>query len=203
MNHYTLMQCAIPKEYMISFVTACNNTLDYFVTVDDLLGDSEPHTLSEINEIFDLADPQFKTIAVRINPYKRMVLAYLKSIDPVVDAERKNGPNYVDYTKCTTLSEFLDLYLSPENPSFGFNGLNVTPFYAPVNNISISYLLEFDTFSADVKAIPEFATVENVDYLAQAQSLCANYREMYTETSKAKVAEVFAVDLATWSYTFD
>lgn len=203
MNHYTLMQCAIPKEQMISFITACNNNLDYFITVDDLLGDSEPHSLAEVNEIFDLADPQFKTIAIRINPYKRLVLAYLKSINPVVDAERKAGPNYVDYTVCNTLSEFVDLYLNPENPNFGFNGLNVAPFYAPINNISVTYMLEFDTFNTDVKSIPEFAILEDVDFLADAHAACANYKDLYTEASKAKVAEVFAVDIATWNYTFE
>jgi hypothetical protein len=196
------MQCAIPKEYMISFITACNNTLDYFVTVDDLLGDSEPHSLSEINDIFDLSDTQFKTIAVRISPYKRIVLAYLKSMNPEVDAERKLGPNYVDYTGCTNLTEFLAIYLNPENPMYDSHSLNVSPYYASVNNISVSYMLDFDTFSTDVKTISEFANIENVDYLAEAQAACANYKQMYTEADKAKVAEVFAIDIAAWNYTF-
>jgi hypothetical protein len=197
------MQCAIPKEQMISFITACNNNLDYFVTVDDLLGDSEPHSLSEINDIFDLSDPQFKTIAVRINPYKRLVLAYLKSINPLVDAERKLGPNYVDYTVCNTFSEFLDLYLSPSNPNFNLHSLNVSTLYEPISTASISYLLEFDTFSTDVKTIPEFANIEDVSYLAEAQAMCANYKELYTEADKAKVADLFAVDLASGNYTFE
>lgn len=203
MTHYTLMQCAIPKNLMVPFVTACNNNLEYFVTVDDVLGDSKPHSLADINEIFDLSDPTFKTIVVRVNPYKRVIMAYLKSITPSVDTERKIDPNYVDYTGCTNLTEFLDIYLNPSNPNYSFNSLNLSPYYESKNGLSVSYMLEFDTFATDVKSIPEFATVENTDYLAEAQAACANYTQMYTEADKLKVAEVFATDFAAWNYTFE
>jgi hypothetical protein len=204
MTHYTLLQTAIPREYLLPFVQACSTHLEYFVTSDDLLGDQVIHPITEIHEIFDLTSNEFKTIAVRINPYKRVVLHYLKSMNPAVDTERKAGPNYVDYTGCKNLTEFVDLYLSPTNPTYATqNSLNAAPFYTSGDGkLTVSYLLDFDTFNTDVRTIPEFATVEDVDYLAVAHEACAGYKELYTDAAKLKVAEVFAVDIATWNYTF-
>jgi hypothetical protein len=205
MTHYTLMQYAIPREYMLPFIQACNTHLEYFITSDDLLGEQDLHPITEIHEIFDLTSNEFKTIAVRINPYIRMVLFYKNRINPDLDSQWKTGPNYVDYTGCKSLTEFLDLYLSPENPNFlSQNSVNAAPFYVSEDGkIKVSYLLDFDTFNTDVRTIPEFASVDNVDYLAGAHAECEGYKALYTEADKLKVADVFAVDIATWNYTFE
>jgi len=201
MKHYTLLQYAIPKEYMLSFITACTDTLDYFITADDLLGHESIHSLATINEIFDLSNHEFKTIAVLINPYKRMVLFYKNRIKPEVDAQFKLGPNYVDYTGCNTFSEFLTLYLDPSNPNYSaHNSVIVAPFLE--GSIPVSHELDFDNFNTDIKQIPEFANIDNVDFLAEAHAACSDYQELYTDADKAKVAEVFATDIAKWNYTF-
>lgn len=205
MTHYTLLQYAIPREYMLHFVQACNTHLEYFVSADDLLGEQDNHPITEVHEIFDLTSNEFKTIAVRINPFKRMVLFYKSKTNSVLDAQWKTGPNYVDYTGCKSLTEFLDLYLSPENPNYGSqNAVNTAPFYESTDsNLAVSYLLDFDNFNVDVRTIPEFATVDNVDYLSEAHAACEGYKVLYTEADKLKVAEIFAVDIATWNYTFE
>lgn len=204
-THYTLMQYAIPREYMLPFVQACNDNLEYFVTADDLLGDMDSHPITEINDIFDLTSEEFKTIAVRINPFKRMVLFYKSKTNPTLDALWKMGPNYVDYTVCKTFTEFLDLYLSTNNPNYSsHNAVNIAPFYISADSsVSISYLLDFDNFNVDIRTIPEFANVADVNYLAEAHAACSDYQELYTEADKLKVAEVFAVDIAAWNYTFE
>jgi hypothetical protein len=205
MTHYTLLQYAIPREYMLHFVQACNTNLEYFVSADDLLGEQENHSINSVHEIFDLTSSEFKTIAVRINPFKRMALFYKSKTNPILDAQWKMGPNYVDYTGCKSLTEFLDLYLSPENPNYSSqNSVNTAPFYVSADsNLAVSYLLDFDNFNVDVRTIPEFATIENVDYLAEGHAACEDYKALYTEADKLKVAEVFAVDIAAWNYTFE
>ena len=201
MTHYTLLQYAIPRGAMLPFITACNTNLEYFITADDLLGHDSIHSLSDINDIFDLTNEEFKTISVLINPYKRMVLFYKNRINPEEDAQFKLGPNYVDYTACKTFSEFLNLYLDPTNPNYSIhNSVSVLPFLT--GSIEVSYELDFDNFNTDIRNIPEFATVENVDFLAEAHAACADYQELYTDADKAKVAEVFAADIARWNYTF-
>lgn len=202
MTHYTLLQYAMPREYVLPFITACNTHLEYFITADDLLGQDDIHPVSEIHDIFDLTNEEFKTIALLINPYKRMVLFYNNRIKPEVDAQFKLGPNYVDYTGCATFSEFLALYLDPSNPNYSsHNSVIVAPFLEGL--IDVSYELDFDNFNTDIRSVPEFATVENVDFLAEAHAACADYKELYTDADKAKVAEVFATDIAKWNYTFD
>jgi hypothetical protein len=176
--------------------------MEYFITADDLLGHEDIHPLPEINEIFDLTSDEFKTIVVLINPYKRMVLFYKNKTNPEIDAQLKLGPNYVDYTVCKTFSEFLDLYLDPTNPTYSTqNSVQVAPYF--VESLHVSYELDFDNFNTGVRAIPEFATLEDVDFLAQAHAACADYKELYTEADKLKVAEIFAVDIAKWNYKFD
>jgi hypothetical protein len=205
MTHYTLMQYAIPREYMLPFIQECNTRLEYFVTADDLLGEQDSHPITEIHEVFDLTTEEFKTIAVRINPYKRVVLFYKSKTNPILDVQWKSDPNYVDYTACKTFTEFLDLYLSPENPNFGSqNSVNTAPFFMSAEkSLAVSYLLDFDTFNIDVKTIPEFATVDNVDYLAEAHAACEGYQALYSDADKLKVADIFAVDIATWNYKFE
>jgi hypothetical protein len=202
MTHYTLLQYAMPREYVLPFIAACNTHLEYFITADDLLGHEDIHPLPEINEIFDLNSEEFKTIAILINPYKRMVLFYKNRTNPVIDAQFKLGPDYVDYTVCKTFSEFLNLYLNPSNPNYStMNALTAAPFFS--GTLQVNYQLDFDNFNTDVRSIPEFANLTDVDFLAQAHAACADYKELYTDADKAKVAEVFAVDIAKWNYTFE
>ena len=204
MTHYTLLQYAIPRVYMAPFVQACHAKLEYFVTADDLLGDIEIHPLSEINDIFDLTSEEFKTILFLINPYKRMVLFYKDKTTKEWDAQSKRGTEnlYVDYTVCKTFTEFLDLYLSPTNPNYSTqNALNAAPY---LSNIPVqpSYVLDFDNFNTDVRTIPEFANVADVDYLAEAHKACEGYKDLYTDADRLKVAEIFAADIAKWDYKF-
>ena len=204
MTHYTLMQYAIPREYMLPFVQACQTHLEYFVSADDLLGDKENHPISSVHEIFDLTSNEFKTIAVRINPYLRMVLFYKSKTNPVLDAQSKTNSDYVDYMGCKTFSEFVAAYLNPTNKNYlTQNSVNTAPYCETVDGkIKVNYLLDFANFNTDVRTIPEFATVENVDYLAEAHAACEGYQALYSDADKARVAEVFAVDIAAWNYTF-
>ena len=204
MTHYTLLQYAIPREYMTTFVQACNNKLEYFVTADDLLGEKENHPITEIHEIFDLTSNEFKTIAVRINPYERIVLFFKSKTNADFDAQLKLSPDYVDYMGCKTLTEFIALYLDPANPTYATqNAVNTAPFYTTdTGKLSVSFLLDFTAFNTDIRTIPEFAEVADVDYLAEAHKDCEGYAALYTEADKLKVAEVFAVDIAAWNYTF-
>jgi hypothetical protein len=192
------MQSAIPRDYVKPFILECTNKLDLFITTEDLFGHDGAHPLTEVNQIFDLSLPDFKTIAIKINPYKRIALfyAYYKSCE--VD------PDYTNYTECATLTEFLDMYLDPSNPTFNTeNSVNVFPFYTiPDSSLTISYLLDFDTFNTDVKTIPGFEDVAEVDYLSECHSKLDGWKELYTEADKARVAEVFAVDIAAWGYQF-
>lgn len=191
------MQSAMPRDYLKLFIVACAGKMEYFITVEDLLGFDKAYSISELNEIFDLTSEEFKTIVIKINPYKRMALFYQYYITCQVD------PDYTDYTGCTTLTEFLDIYLSEANPTYlTENSVNASVIYS-VGNLSISYLLDFDTFNTDVKNIPEFQNVTDVNYLAEAYGKLEGWKELYTEADKARVAEVFATDIATWNYTFD
>lgn len=202
-THYTLLQSPIPNVYLNPFIRNAYTHLTYFVTADELLGDDSTHTLKDINEVFDLSSNEFKTIAVNINPYKRMVLHYLKAMDPEVDLRHQSRPDYVNYLDCENFTEFVDLFLSPNNPKFERNSRNSAEIYIdPDATIQVSYLLDFDNFNTDIRAIPEFSTLTDVDYLAEAHALCAGYKDLYTEAAKQKVAEVFATDIATWNYTF-
>ena len=196
----------MPKAYVQTFTHACQTTIDYFITSETLLGKNKIHTLNDIDEVFDLRDnPEFKTIGVRINPYKRMVLYYKNKTDPVLDFGWKENPNYVDYTGCKTFSEFLELFLDPENINYNAytcNALNIAPYVKTGDDrLAIDYLLEFDTFDDDIKAIPAFAGDTN-SYLAEAHAACEGYESLYTESDKLKVAEVFALDIATFGYKF-
>lgn len=206
MNHYTLMQIVIPKAFVQKFTHACQTTIDYFITSETLLGKNKIHTLNDLDEVFDLKNnPEFKTIGVRINPYKRMVLYYKNKTDPVLDQGWKDNPNYVDYTGCKTFSKFLELFLDPSNINYNAytcNALNIAPYVKTTDGkLSINYLLDFDTFTDDIKAIPEFADT-TVDYLFEAHAACEGYESLYTESDKAKVAKVFALDIATFDYKF-
>jgi hypothetical protein len=168
-----------------------------------LLGSDSTHTLNDVNEVFDLSSNEFKTIAVNINPYKRMVLNYLKVMDPAVDLRHQQYPTYVNYLDCKNFAEFVELFLSPDNPKFERNSLNSTDLYIdPEAKIQVSYVLDFDNFNTDIRTIPEFSTLTDVDYLAGAHGLCAGYKDLYTEATRQKIAEVFAKDIATWNYTF-
>jgi hypothetical protein len=202
-THYTLLQSAIPGIYLSTFLRNAYTNLTYFVAADDLLGGDSIHTLNDINEVFDLSSSEFKTIAVNIDPYKRMVLNYFKAIDPVVDLQQQQYPNYVSYLDCENFTEFVELFLSPNNPKFDRNSLNSADLYIdPDAEIQVSYLLDFDNFNTDIRTIPEFSTLSDVDYLAEAHELCAGYKDLYTEPARQRVAEVFAKDIATWNYTF-
>jgi hypothetical protein len=91
----------------------------------------------------------------------------------------------------------------PDNPKFERNSLNTNGLYIdPDSEIQVSYMLDFDNFNTDIRTIPEFSTLTDVDYLAEAHALCAGYKDLYTESAKQRVAEVFAQDIATWNYTF-
>jgi hypothetical protein len=197
-THYTLMQSAMPRDYVKPFILACTERMDYFITSEDLLGEDDAHPITKINEIFDLSLADFKTIAIKINPYKRIALFYTYYKSREVD------PEYTNYTECATLTEFLDMYLSTHNPTYYMeNSVNASLYYtSPDNSITVSYLLEFDTFNTDVKTIPEFQNVTDVNYLAEAYANLEGWKELYTEADKARVAEVFATDIATWNYTF-
>lgn len=202
-THYTLLQSPIPNVYLNPFIRSAYTHLTYFVTADELLGSDSIHTLNDINEVFDLSSNEFKTIAVNINPYKRMVLNYFKAMDPEVDLLHQSRPDYVNYLDCENFTEFVDLFLSPNNPKFERNSLNTTGLYIdPDAKIQVSYLLDFDNFNTDIRTIPEFSTVTDVDYLAEAHTLCAGYEDLYTESARQRVAEIFAKDITTWNYTF-
>jgi hypothetical protein len=202
-THYTLLQSAIPGVYLNTFLRNAYAHLTYLVTADELLGDDSIHTLNDINEVFDLSSNEFKTIAVIINPYKRMVLNYYKAIDPAVDLRHQQYPNYVNYLDCENFTEFVELFLSPDNPKSDRNPLNTTELYIdPDGELHVSYVLDFDNFNTDIRTIPEFSTLTDVNYLAEAHALCAGYKDLYTESAKQRVAEVFAQEITTWGYTF-
>jgi hypothetical protein len=191
------MQNAMPRDYVTPFITACNDKLNYFITADELLGYDDAHPISELNEIFDLSLPEFKTMAIKINPYKRIALFYDYYVSRIPD------PDYTNYTECTTLTEFLDIYLNTNNPTYlTENSVNASLIYIS-GNITVSYLLDFDTFNTDVKTIPEFQNVTE-DYLTEAYAKLEGdgWKELYTDADKARVAEVFAKDIVTWNYTF-
>jgi hypothetical protein len=197
-THYTLMQSAMPRDYVKPFIQACNDKMQYFITSEDLLGEDEAHPITKLNEIFDLSLADFKTIAIKINPYKRIALFYVYYKSCPVD------PEYTNYTGCATLTEFLDMYLNTHNPTYYIeNSVNASEYYTiPDSGITVSYLLEFDTFNTDVKTIPEFQNVDDVNYLAEAYAKLEGWKELYTDADKSRVAEVFATDIATWNYTF-
>ena len=202
-THYTLLQSPISGMYLSTFIRNAYTHLTYFVTADELLGDDSTHTLNDVNEVFDLSSNEFKTIAVNINPYKRMVLHYIKAMDPDVDLRHQQYHNYVNYLDCKNFTEFVELFLDPNNPKFERNSRNSAELYIDSDaKIQVSYLLDFDNFNTDIRAIPEFSTLTDVDYLAEAHALCAGYEDLYTEAARQKVAEVFATDIATWNYTF-
>jgi hypothetical protein len=191
------MQNALPKDYLKLFIMACAGKMEYFINVEDLLGDTQVHLITDLNEIFDLTSDEFKTIAIKINPYKRIALFYQYYLTCDVD------PDYTNYTECATLTEFLDIYFSTSNPTYlTENSVNASLVYS-VGNLNISYLLDFDTFNTDIKTIPEFANTTDENYLAECYSKLEGWKELYTEADKARVAEIFATDIATWNYTFD
>jgi hypothetical protein len=200
MVHYTLMQDAIPSVFNIDFLQACSQKLEYFIDTKTLLGGEAIHPINEIDEIFDLSNSEeFKTIAVKINPFKRVVLHYF-AYNNYPAEEYSDSEYYTQFTDTDDFDKFVEHYFSPDNLEGPL--VNSSDYYF-TDKLSVTYLLEFDTFATDIKQIPEFSTVENTDYFHVAQDLSADYRSYYTtQATIDKVAQVYAKDLAKYGYTF-
>jgi hypothetical protein len=200
MVHYTLLQDAIPSVFNIDFLQACSQKLEYFIDTKTLLGGEDVHSITVIDEIFDLSNSEeFKTIAIKVNPFKRVVLHYL-AYNNYPPEEYSDSEYYTQFTDNADFDKFVEHYFSPDNLEGPL--LNSCDFYF-TDNLSVTYLLEFDTFATDVRQIPEFSTVENTDYFHVAQDLSADYRSYYTtQATIDKVAQVYAKDLAKYGYTF-
>ena len=85
----------------VDFLQACSQKLEYFIDTKTLLGGEAIHPINEIDEIFDLSNSEeFKTIAVKINPFKRVVLHYFAYNN--YPAEEYSDSEY--YTQFTDVS---------------------------------------------------------------------------------------------------
>lgn len=185
------MQSGVTKSYLADFVQACQETLDYFIDTESLLGKGV-HSLMDINEVLDLNDVTFKTIYININPYKRVVLFY----HAIMAEENRDIP----------FAEFVKEYLDPANKYASWGALaNAIDYLKPAMDLGINpgYIIEFDNFEADIRKIPEFETVENVNYLQKAQDDAADYKTFYDDESKQLVADAFQRDIEYWGFTFD
>lgn len=199
MNHYTMLQSAIPDIYLKSFIQACTAKLEYFIESPTLLGENKLHSIDAIDEVFDLNNStEFKTLAITINPYQRVHLFFLEKMIELHNLKPGTGVDFTVYKN--EFPKYVEEYLtvkpnetpySTKNSYNGYHGQKAT----------VNYLLEFNTFLPDLKTIPEFAD-ETIDYMQAAQDDGANYRDFYDDATKAKVAEVFAEDLAGYGYKF-
>jgi len=202
MRHYTLMQLVVPEPYKNKFVRACADKLEYFIDAKTILG-SGVHSLADVDAIFDLGNSEeFKTIAIKVNPFKRVVLDFLSiNLNLGVEMNDTRLDYYRQFDDVTDFNKFVEYHFSEENPD-KTPLLNTSAFYF-TDTLSVDYLLEFDTFATDVKAIPEFSAETDTDYMKNAQDDTATYRTRYNQASIDKVTEVYAADLAKYGYTFE
>jgi len=201
MIHYTLMQLAIPEPYKNKFVQACETKLEYFIDARTILGDGV-HSIADIDAIFDLgSSEEFKTIAVKINPFKRVVLDFL-SINLKVTTEINDSrlDYYREFTDINDFNKFVEYHFAEANPD-KTPYLNTSDYYF-TDTLSVDYLLEFDTFTTDIKEIPEFSTETDVDYFKTAREETADYKSLYNEASIAIVTDAYKNDLFKYGYSF-
>jgi hypothetical protein len=194
-----MLQSAIPNTYLRDFMQACNTKLEYFIDSETLLGENKIHHIGDIDAVFDLnGSEEFKTFAIKINPFKRMVLFYH---DKVMSFDTIHPLDNVDYRPYKhDFPAFVEFFLSDAAAKPELNRKNSHAMYDN-GIVKVNYMIEFDSFLSDLKEIPEFAT-ETVNYMLKAWQDVANYQELYDEATKAKVAEVFADDIRTYGYEF-
>jgi hypothetical protein len=195
-NIYTLLQFPIPGRHT-ELINALHLHLDYCVEANVLLSDGI-HPITGIDDVFDLKNNnEVKTIAIKLNPYKRIVLWFKY----VVEKGIMYGYGNIDYSSYKKFSDFVDYYLSDAIPPEEGALLNMVDLYY-ADGLEPNYLLEFDTLATDIKQIPEFANVENTDYLAQDYQDSLDYKSYYDDSTKAKVEAAYAKDFAKFGYTF-
>jgi hypothetical protein len=201
MVHYTLMQIAIPEPYKNKFLRACSDKLEYFIDAKTILGPGT-HSLAEVDAVFDLSSSEeFKTIAVKINPFKRVVLDFLAiKLNLSLGTNDDRLAYYAALPDMDDFNKFVEAHFADANPDKS-PLINSSPYYF-TDTLSVDYLLEFDIFADDVKRIPEFKDEPDTDYMKTAQDDTKDYKSMYSPASVSKVTEVYAVDLAKYGYTF-
>jgi hypothetical protein len=192
-----MLPSALPGPYLTDFMEACHTKLEHFMTADTMMGEDKIIHLADIDESMNLVENDIKTFAIKINPYKRIYLWYLDAVNIV-------HPDWVvDFTSLKgDFPRFVEEYLTviPEFPKTYYDVQNSYPLYYG-DTVEVDYLIEFDNFLEDVKQIPEFST-DTINYLQQAQDDVSDYKDYYTDAAKAKVAEVFAIDIENYGYTF-
>lgn len=195
-NIYTLLQFPIPGRHD-ELVNALHLHLDYCVQANILLNDGI-HPITSVDSVFDLKNnSEAKTIAIKLNPYKRVVLWF----KTVVEKGIIYGYGNIDYSSYKNFSDFVDYYLGDTIPENEGARLNMVDIYYS-DGLEPDYLLEFDTLAEDIKKIPEFNNVEDTDYLAQDYQDSLDYKDYYDEHTKAKVEAAYARDFAKFGYTF-
>jgi hypothetical protein len=195
------MQLAIPEPFKNKFVQACETKLEYFIDARTILG-SGVHSIADIDAIFDLgSSEEFKTIAVKINPFKRVVLDFL-SINLKLNTELNDErlEYYRQFTDLNDFNRFVEHHFAEANPDKS-PYLNTSDYYF-TDTLSVDYLLEFDTFATDIKEIPEFSKETDVDYFKTAREETSGYAALYNQASIDTVTKVYEHDLFKYGYSF-
>jgi hypothetical protein len=177
----------------------CHSKLEYFIDGETLLGEGKVHNIGDIDAVFDLNNSEeFKTFAIKINPYKRMVLFYLDKVSAYDSVHPLDNIDYTPYKG--DFDSFLAFFFSDAAAKPELNRKNSYGLYEN-GSVRVDYLIEFDSFLSDLKQIPEFAN-ESTNYMLKAWQDVGDYRSYYTDETKQLIATIFAEDIAGYGYEF-
>ena len=191
-NYYFYLCSPVPGALLWNekFSTFINRNLSV-ITAKELSFDNDKiiFSMADLDELLDLKDtPELKIFAVKVNPYKRMVLFYLND---------KSKENYSD---CFDFKDYVKKHISQKNTYDARNTLNLVELFT--NGIRPDYIIEFDNIEADFKQIPELNSVDIIPGLDHLKGMCDDYRSFYDQETLEIVTEIFKKDIEYFGYKF-
>jgi hypothetical protein len=175
--------------------TSIVRTPDYRFIVDghkSVMHYKEKHT--------DIFQEYFKICLVR-NPWDRFVsmYAYVNTKESYYHTTDKPHPDY-EKIKGMSFDTVLDLLVQGELDSSQFGWLPQSPQVKnEQSNIQVDHIFKTEDMSINREFLKFFPTVQ---HLNKSIRRSANYRDYYSDSSRKKLADHYAEDIANFGYTF-
>jgi len=160
------------------------------------------YNVEQINEIY----PGIKTIGMVLNPWNRISYAY-RTLSYMKETGFNNYSINFDFLKLDTFTKFVEsLNSSAVVEPFTFSLSESQHSWFNRGELKATYVLRAEFIEEDFKEIKEYfcsdTPLVNKTMLELSNLTLPEYKEYYTDYTKAIVAQVFKEDIEQYGYEF-